>query len=387
MGVGGARIRRIGRDIRLAKQMLEQARELVLAGSASQRQEARDCLERLEYAMERKREHNEREACSGPPAGAAGGGGGGDAVGTVIGREREWWDAELRGWREQREKEGAEQRALAQLAEQTRAAATAAAGVGDDPIRQRAWLQEMEGSLAPFLLSAGAAGGSRGRPRAAHPRGAARRAASAGGADGLPHGPERAPRQCDFSPRRTRQGLWSTVPRSTSAYVECRRQTLLRADWNREFRSGRAGAHGMFGDQWWEPAAAAAQTREEELRRVAAPPRDAVMVGMGSPRRRATSPARRAAAGAADWRGPLSRWETGAGVPPPGAPPPPGARVSRVGGFDLWSRPPPPEPPLRAARPPDEHYKDAVHDRPFVTHTGLVPTLRREAHDRFYCKP
>eukprot|EP01065_Artemidia_motanka_P008055 TRINITY_DN14023_c0_g1_i1.p1 TRINITY_DN14023_c0_g1~~TRINITY_DN14023_c0_g1_i1.p1 ORF type:complete len:284 (+),score=103.75 TRINITY_DN14023_c0_g1_i1:291-1142(+) len=171
--------------------------------------------------------------------------------------------------------------------------------------------------------------------------------------------PALTPRPHDFDPCQTRSGLWSTVPRTTTEYVAARHRTLLRPDWNRQFRGGCAGGDGAASDRWWDPAAAVAQrlSEEEALR----------------PRATSQSPP----------RGPRAHWQTGAGVPPQRSPQ---RGPSRSCGFDLWSQPPRPEAAVSAARLPEESYRDVIQDKPFPTQTGLWPTLGRPAHDRFYCK-
>eukprot|EP01062_Namystynia_karyoxenos_P039235 TRINITY_DN2853_c0_g5_i1.p1 TRINITY_DN2853_c0_g5~~TRINITY_DN2853_c0_g5_i1.p1 ORF type:complete len:458 (+),score=112.10 TRINITY_DN2853_c0_g5_i1:59-1375(+) len=350
-GQGASKMESIGEGISLSKQLLAEATRLVLAGAdEAKRRAARDALAELDQAMLRKRAQEEAEPSPAPEAKPE----------QTIARERAWWAGELQQSRERRSQREAERKRLAQLAEETRSA-----GVLSEP-EQAQWLQQMEASLGPFVFTASRESEAESaRPQRRRPRSAPRQRIESTTAV------VETPKPGTFDPHLTRSGLWSTVPRLTAEYLDVRGRTLLRPDWNQRFREGCPGAHGTEADRWWVPAAAIAEKEAEE--RAA---------------RRATDPSQRVRSPP---RGPIACWDTSgswdrAGVVSHRSPPPPSQRASRYGGFDLWSRPPPEAPPLRAPLPPEPVYRDEVQSRIFVTQQGLWPTLGRDAHDRYFCK-
>ncbi|KAJ9445045.1 hypothetical protein DIPPA_11906, partial [Diplonema papillatum] len=212
----------IGRDIRLTKRLLQHATRLALADNDQQVEVERWNLRQVEQAMREKK--SSAVDLQGDPE-------------EYIHRERGWWDRELAGWKDKREKmrQEFERKALEQILagqspEQLREL--------QDPEAAKQWLQLMEASLHPFISELN-------------------RNIAADGPPSVPLSPpglQQVPNESSWHPRESRSGLWSTVPKTTEEYVEARRQNLLRADWCNSFARGETGAHGDPEDRYWKPS-------------------------------------------------------------------------------------------------------------------------------------
>eukprot|EP01063_Lacrimia_lanifica_P038397 TRINITY_DN8178_c0_g1_i2.p1 TRINITY_DN8178_c0_g1~~TRINITY_DN8178_c0_g1_i2.p1 ORF type:complete len:377 (+),score=120.28 TRINITY_DN8178_c0_g1_i2:75-1205(+) len=218
---------RIGRDINLTKRMLQHATRLALAKNEQQMEVEKRNLTEVEHAIQEKRMADQSLAAEAAAA----------CPEEFINRERGWWDAEIAGWQDKREKmrHELERSALEKiLATQTPEQLQEL----QDPRQATQWLQLMEASLHPFLNEL---------DRTLTPLPAA---------TAVPAKPahiKRVPQPPEWQPIETRSGLWNTVPKTTKRFVETRDRTLNRADWSEKFSLGEVGAIGEAEDRFWNP--------------------------------------------------------------------------------------------------------------------------------------
>ena len=164
-----------------------------------------------------------------------------------MNQQRGWWDAQLAEWSGKRleVKHEMERRALDRLLATQNPDQLSEL---QDPHAAKQWLQLMEASLHPFISQVN-------KDVTAPP-----------GQVSPPRSDTRVPvpTQGEWAPRETKNGLWSTLPKSTEQFVETRKQNLLRPDWSKSFSSGNVGAQGQSKDRYWDTTRSVQPPRQQK---------------------------------------------------------------------------------------------------------------------------